>query len=91
MPLIARLGMPQPGERIEARIDTPTKIGNAISIFFGGKRVALGRVEEDLSKDPKYTREKYVDPRRITPVSPAVNTAKNTWGIRVEKIFGDDE
>lgn len=92
MPLIARYGKPQQGEVINVRIDTPgTRIGNAISILFGGKRVALGRVEKDLSKDSQYTNDKFVDPRRVDYCNPQANMAKNTWGVRVEKLFGDDE
>lgn len=89
MPIIAKK-KPQEGNTFKARIDDPSmRIGNAISIFFEGARVALGRVVENVGTNEKYTSTKYVDPRRNVPVNSQTNMAKNIWGVRVEHVFGE--
>lgn len=73
------------GDIITASTELKTKVGSVFSLFNSdGERYGSARVVEDLSKDPKYTSEKYVDPRRVVPENPLVNMAKNMYKLVVE-------
>lgn len=75
--------VPQVGQEINVHIGSPTRIGNAVSIYVEDKRVALGRVVEEHDQNDKYTLD-------IHGHEGKVHSAKNIFGIVIEHIFGQE-
>lgn len=59
--------------------ETPTRPGDSFGIFENEQRIALGRVTEDCSKDPKYS----IDVHGHGPT----NSAKNILKGKIEVVY----
>lgn len=81
--------VPRVGQTFNIFTETPTSIGNAISIFVRGARVGLARVVESHADNPRFTSDKYVDPRRVTGTQAATNMGNGSFGVKVETIFDE--
>ncbi len=83
MPQIVANQTPIVGEEFVIRANLLSKVGSCFSIVFNGVRVGVARVVRDYHSEKQWTREKHG--------GGLTNLAFHKYGIKVERIFGDDD